>query len=125
MPEDALNILQILRSKPLENISPELCDILENIIKMPEPPFNGGQMVLFFEPPAKEHPVYLPGDIVVEYGGKQIKTYEDYREHAGESVTFYRWNNTLRIFEKKTAIMPEGAPRVALEDAPVPETILY
>jgi hypothetical protein len=125
MPEDALQTLQLLRRKTDGNISPELCDIIEHIIKMPDPPFNYGQMVLFFEPPATEHPVYMPGDIIVKCGGKDIRTYEDYQGKTGKNVEFYRFNKNSGIFEVMTAVMPEGAPRTALEDAPVPDVNLY
>ncbi len=116
MPEDAKLCIDALRRRNTSEFPPVALDTAEAIFLSKEPlPFVDGVLVCAYEPPATSHAIFKVGDVITKVNEKPCRRYEDYRNKAGNTYTIYR-RNAKGQFDKLTATMPEGQPRVALVD---------
>ena len=116
MPEDAKLCIDALRRRNTSEFPPVALDAAEAIFLSKEPlPFVDGVLVCAYEPPATSHAIFKVGDVITKVNEKPCRRYEDYRNKAGNTYTIYR-RNAKGQFDKLTATMPEGQPRVALVD---------
>ena len=114
MPEDAKLCIDALRRRNTSEFPPVALDTAEAIFLSKEPlPFVDGVLVCAYEPPATSHAIFKVGDVITKVNEKPCRRYEDYRNKAGNTYTIYR-RNAKGQFDKLTATMPEGQPRVAL-----------
>ncbi len=116
MPEEAKRCADVLRRRNTPDFPPSAIDTAEAIILSKGAlPFVGGVLVCSYEPPATSHAIFKIGDVVTEVNEKPCLYFEDYSSKAGNTYTIYR-RNAKGQFDKLTATMPEGQPRVALVD---------
>ena len=114
MPEDVKHCIDVLRKRNTSEFPSAALDVAEAVFfSKDELPFNGGVLVCSYEPPATSHAIYKIGDVITEVNGKSCMRYEDYRGKAGNAYTIYR-RNAKGGFDKLTATLPDGQPRVAL-----------
>ncbi len=114
MPEDAKLCIDELRRRHSLEFPAVALDVAETIFLSNDPlPFVGGVLVCAYEPPATSHAIYKIGDVIAEVNGKPCMRYEDYHGKAGNAYTIYR-RNAKGGFDKLTATLPDGQPRVAL-----------
>lgn len=114
MPDDAKLCIDALRKRKTLEFPSVALDVAETIfLSKIEVPFCGGVLVCGYEPPATSHAIYKIGDVITEVNGKTCRHFEDYNGKAGNIYMIYR-RNAKGEFEKLTATMPDGQPRVAL-----------
>ena len=114
MPKDAKKCIDALRARNASEFPPAALDAAEaffksDILKQ----VGGGLLVCSYEPPATSHAIYRIGDVVTAVDDKPCRRFEDYHAKAGSVCTIYR-RKAGGGFEKVTAKMPDGQPRVAL-----------
>jgi hypothetical protein len=116
MPEEAKRCADVLRRRNTPDFPPSAIDTAEAIIlSKGSLPFVGGVLVCSYEPPATSHAIFKIGDVITEVNEKPCQYFEDYSSKTGNTYTIYR-RNAKGQFDKLTATMPEGQPRVALVD---------
>ena len=114
MPEEAKRCADVLRRRNTPDFPPSAIDTAEAIILSKGAlPFVGGVLVCSYEPPATSHAIFKIGDVITEVNEKPCQYFEDYSSKTGNTYTIYR-RNAKGQFDKLTATMPEGQPRVAL-----------
>lgn len=114
MPEDVKHCIEVLRKRNTSEFPSAALDVAEAVFfPKGELPFKSGVLVCSYEPPATNHAIYKIGDVITGVNGKLCLRYEDYRDKAGNAYTIYR-RNAKGGFDKLTATLPEGQPRVAL-----------
>lgn len=118
LPEDALQVLNIIKTNSDNTISEKVCQVAEAVLKAPQDlPFVNGQIVCFFESPATSHAIFQPGDVITKVNNNDCLAYKDFRSAPGIKYTLYRLNKSGK-FEKYSPQMPENQPRTAIADLP-------
>jgi hypothetical protein len=114
MPSDAQKCIELLRRRNAPEFPPAALDVAEAFFKSDAmKQTGGGLLVCSYDPPTASHAIFRIGDIITTMDGRPCRCFEDYRTKAGSVYTIYR-RAADGGFEKITATMPDGQPRVSL-----------